>query len=139
MEGTRPAGTLRRSTDGGVTWADVPGLPTHDSGPLVLDPNFPQNAYFVSSGSVYRTVDHGQSWGVVSAAVRSVELAIPAGGAPHLYAAGDGILEFDIAVLPPTCDASPTTLCLQFGRFSARVGLEAEPSRSELPVPRPSP
>ena len=126
-EGTRPAGTLRRSTDGGTTWADVPGLPTHDSGPLVLDPNSPQAAYFVSSGSLYRTVDHGQSWGVIGSAVRSVELAIPAGGAPYLYAAGDGILEFDLALVPPTCDATPTTLCLQFGRFSAHVEWKQSP------------
>ena len=126
-EGTRPAGSLRCSADGGTTWADVPGLPTHDAGPFVLDPGSPQTGYFVSSGSLYRTIDHGQSWGVIGPAVRSTELAVPTGGAPLLYAAGDGILEYDLSILPPTCDASPTALCLQFGRFSARVDWKQSP------------
>ena len=46
----------------------------------------------------------------------------PGGESRYLYAAGYfGVLRYDLSLLPPHCDASPTTLCLQHGRFSATL------------------
>jgi photosystem II stability/assembly factor-like uncharacterized protein len=67
---------LFRTTDGGQTWNELPGLRTHESGPkwapgaggmglhtILLDPTNPQRMYIaISAAGVFRTDDGGQTW-----------------------------------------------------------------------------
>ena len=122
-----PAGALRHSIDGGATWSNVTGLPDRLPGPLLIDPNFPSVFYFEGYGDLYRSVDAGQTWAVMGPTPTYLEPAIAVGDPQYLYVAGDGVLRLDLSLLPPTCDATPTTLCLQYGRFSARVDWRQSP------------
>ncbi len=122
-----PAGALRHSIDGGATWSNVTGLPDRLPGPLLIDPNFPSVFYFEGYGDLYRSVDAGQTWAVMGPTPTYLEPAIAVGDPQYLYVAGDGVLRLDLSLLPPTCDATPTTLCLQYGRFSARVDWKQSP------------
>jgi len=128
IEGSIPEGSLRRTNDG-ATWDDVPGLPDHNAGSFLIDPNASNVLYYMANGSFYRSVDGGQAWAVVGPEAAAAELAIsPGGESRYLYAAGPyGVLRFDLSLLPPHCDATPTTLCLQFGRFSASLALTGGP------------
>ena len=128
LEGSIPQGSLRRTKDG-AAWADVPGLPDRNAGPFLIDPNASNVLYDMANGSFYRSVDGGEVWGVVGPEAAAAELAIsPGGESRYLYAAGDGgVLRYDLSLLPPHCDATPTTLCLQFGRFSASLDLTGGP------------
>ena len=130
-----PTGTLRRTRDGGATWTDVAGLPSTIPGPFVIDPNDANVLYSVTNGSLYRSIDGAESWSVMAPAVASGQLAVSGGDPQFLYSAGEGVLRFDLAVLPPHCDASPTTLCLQYGRFSATLRGTIGPIGPIPPVP----
>lgn len=129
-------GNLRRTRDGGATWTDMSGVPeVYGAGGFLIDPADPNIFYFEAAGSLYRSRDAGQSWGDLGSWPASGELAISAGGPRFLYAAGgDGVLRYDLSVLPPTCDATPTTLCLQFGHFSARVDWQQTPLGPSFPA-----
>ncbi len=122
FEGSVLGGTLRRTTDGGATWSDVAGLPKLRAGDFLIDPRDPSLFYFESSGSLFRSIDGGQTWGAIGPA-----MGIAACDSRYLYAISNGVLRYDLSLLPPTCEASSTTLCLQYGRFSARVDWQQSP------------
>ena len=127
--GSIPEGTLRRTNDG-ATWADVPGLPDHNAGPFLIDPNAPDHLYDMGNGSFYRSVDGGQDWAVVGPAMpgrrssRSPRAASRGTSTPPATAVSCATT---CRCLPPNCNATPTTLCLQYGRFSARVDWKQSP------------
>jgi photosystem II stability/assembly factor-like uncharacterized protein len=122
-----PTGTLRRTRDGGATWSDVAGLPSAYPGPFAIDPNDANILYSMTDGSLYRSIDGAESWSVLAPAPESIQLAISGGDPQYVYSAGEGVLRFDLAVLPPHCDASATTLCLQYGRFAVDVEWQQTP------------
>ena len=60
-----------RSTDGGVTWSPLPGLPAGPDFSIVLAPSDPSILYAFSDGTVfgrllYRSTDAGASWAPLS-------------------------------------------------------------------------
>jgi hypothetical protein len=127
-DGSIGFGGLRRTSDGGATWSDVAGLPDRHAGGFLIDPDAPDVFYFRANGSLYRSRDAGQSWSALGPAPPVGQLAISSDDPRHLYAVGDfGVWGLDLSLLPPTCDATPTTLCLQFGRFSAHVDWKQSP------------
>ncbi|SFB07234.1 hypothetical protein SAMN05216266_104179 [Amycolatopsis marina] len=76
---------LFRSVDGGQTWAELPGLRTHDSAPswqpgaggmclhtIVLDPRDPARMFVaISAAGVFRTDDAGKTWQPMNKGLRS--------------------------------------------------------------------
>lgn len=87
---------LRRSTDGGATWAVLPGAP-EEIAALAADPGRPGRVFAgLGSGGVRLSVDSGESWadagqGLPAAPVRA--LAVAAEAPDTIYAAveGDGL------------------------------------------------
>jgi photosystem II stability/assembly factor-like uncharacterized protein len=82
--GVEDAG-LFKSTDGGKSWAELPGLRTHKSGPdwapgaggmclhtIILDPARPDRIYAaISAAGAFRSDDAGQTWQPVNRGLRS--------------------------------------------------------------------
>ena len=76
-----------RSTDGGETWHELPGLRGHGTGPkwqpgaggmclhtILLDPSNPQRIYIaISAAGAFRTDDGGKTWKPIN---RGLQLAI---------------------------------------------------------------
>jgi photosystem II stability/assembly factor-like uncharacterized protein len=76
---------LFRTTDGGQTWNELPGLRTHASGPqwapgaggmglhtILLDPSDPRRMYIaISAAGVFRTDDGGETWKPANRGLRS--------------------------------------------------------------------
>ncbi|WP_116044158.1 WD40/YVTN/BNR-like repeat-containing protein [Amycolatopsis palatopharyngis] len=76
---------LFRSVDGGQSWAELPGLRTHDSAPswqpgaggmclhtIVLDPSDPARMFVaISAAGVFRTDDSGKTWQPMNKGLRS--------------------------------------------------------------------
>ncbi|MEE8518917.1 MAG: hypothetical protein V3S98_07315 [Dehalococcoidia bacterium] len=61
MWGSIEQGGLLKSTDGGVTWADKPGM-NDDVHRTVIDPNNPDRMYITGGGGLWITDDAGDSW-----------------------------------------------------------------------------
>jgi photosystem II stability/assembly factor-like uncharacterized protein len=82
---------LFRSLDGGHTWAELPGLRTHESGPswqpgagglclhtIVLDPSNSERMFTaISAAGVFRSDDTGQSWRAANRGLRSEGIPDP--------------------------------------------------------------
>ena len=82
--GVEDAG-LFRSTDGGQSWQELPGLRTHPSGPswqpgaggmclhtIILDPRQPGRMYAaISAAGAFRSDDAGETWKPVNRGLRS--------------------------------------------------------------------
>lgn len=82
---------LFRSTDGGASWRELPGLRGHGTGPkwqpgaagmglhtIVLDPTNPQRIYIaISAAGAFRTDDGGQSWKPINRGLTSPYLPEP--------------------------------------------------------------
>ncbi len=80
-----------RSTDGGQTWHELPGLRGHGSGSrwqpgagglclhtIVLDPTNPKRMYIaISAAGAFRTDDSGQTWRAINHGLRSEGIPDP--------------------------------------------------------------
>ena len=80
-----------RSTDGGTTWSEMPGLRGHGSGPrwqpgagglclhtILLDPKDPQRMFIaISAAGAFRTDDGGTSWKAINQGLRSQYIPDP--------------------------------------------------------------
>jgi photosystem II stability/assembly factor-like uncharacterized protein len=74
-----------RSTDGGISWHELPGLRGHGTGPkwqpgaggmclhtIVLDPSNPQRMWIaISAAGAFRTDDGGKTWKPINKGLRS--------------------------------------------------------------------
>ena len=82
-------GRLLRTTDGGVTWAPVPGAP---ASPQAVCFSSPRDGYVGGPGRIWRTTDGGATWSLAftepAAAGRAPAAGPLAGDAPELGCAG---------------------------------------------------
>jgi photosystem II stability/assembly factor-like uncharacterized protein len=86
-----------RSTDGGQTWAEFPGLRGHGSGPhwqpgaggmclhtIILDPRNPARIFIaISAAGAFRTDDGGATWRPINQGLRSETIPDPAAEVGH--------------------------------------------------------
>ncbi len=82
---------LFRSTDGGESWQELPGLRGHGTGPkwqpgaggmclhtVILDPTNPGRIYIaISAAGAFRTDDGGQTWKAINKGLRSPYIPDP--------------------------------------------------------------
>ena len=82
---------LFRSTDGGKTWKELPGLRGNDTGPswqpgaggmclhtIILDPKNPQRIYIaISAAGAFRTDDGGKTWKPINRGLKSQYIPDP--------------------------------------------------------------
>ncbi len=82
---------LFRSTDGGQTWKELPGLRNHGTGPewqpgagglclhtILLDPSNPDRIYIaISAAGAFRSDDGGESWKPINQGLRSEYIPDP--------------------------------------------------------------
>ena len=88
---------LFRSTDGGQSWQELPGLRTHDSAKvwqpgaggmclhtIVLDPERPDRMFIaISAAGVFRTDDAGKTWRPMNRGLRSEQIPNPTAEIGH--------------------------------------------------------
>ncbi len=88
---------LFRTTDGGATWHELPGLREHGSGSkwqpgagglclhtILLDPTRPQRMFIaISAAGAFRTDDGGQSWTAINQGLRSQYIPDPTAEVGH--------------------------------------------------------
>jgi photosystem II stability/assembly factor-like uncharacterized protein len=88
---------LFRSTDGGQTWKELPGLRGNDTGPrwqpgaggmclhtILLDPSDPQRIFIaISAAGAFRTDDTGKTWKPINHGLKSQFLPDPAAEVGH--------------------------------------------------------
>ena len=86
-----------RSTDGGGTWAELPGLRTDGSGnawspgagglclhTILIDPGDPRRMYVaISAAGAFRTEDGGETWDLATGGLRSEFLPDPEASVGH--------------------------------------------------------
>src|SRR5216684_4686865 len=94
--GVEDAG-LFRSTDGGQTWQELPGLRGHGSAPswqpgaggmclhtILLDPKEPRRIFIaISAAGVFRTDDAGKTWRPMNRGLRSENIPDPTAEVGH--------------------------------------------------------
>src|SRR3982074_625362 len=82
---------LFRSVDGGTSWAELPGLREHGSGPswqpgaggiclhtILLDPSNPQRMFIaISAAGAFRTDDGGTTWQAINQGLKSEGIPDP--------------------------------------------------------------
>jgi photosystem II stability/assembly factor-like uncharacterized protein len=82
---------LFRTTDGGRTWQELPGLRCHESGPcwqpgagglglhtILLDPSNPERIYIaISAAGAFRSDDAGRTWQPINRGLKSPYLPDP--------------------------------------------------------------
>ncbi len=88
---------LFRSTDGGASWKELPGLRTHESASrwspgagglglhtILLDPNNPDRIYIaISAAGVFRSDDAGQTWKPINRGLKSQYIPDPEAEVGH--------------------------------------------------------
>jgi hypothetical protein len=88
---------LFRSTDGGQTWQELPGLRGHGSGPhwqpgaggmclhtILLDPSDPKRIFIaISAAGAFRTDDGGKSWQPINRGLHSLYIPNPTAEVGH--------------------------------------------------------
>jgi photosystem II stability/assembly factor-like uncharacterized protein len=88
---------LFRSVDGGMSWAELPGLREHGSGPfwqpgaggmclhtILIDPGNPDRIFVaISAAGAFRTDDGGKTWRPINNGLRSDGLPDPAAEVGH--------------------------------------------------------
>jgi photosystem II stability/assembly factor-like uncharacterized protein len=88
---------LFRSTDGGQSWGELPGLRGHGSGPrwqpgagglclhtILLDPTNPQRMFIaISAAGAFRTGDGGVTWQAINQGLRSPYIPDPTAEVGH--------------------------------------------------------
>ena len=86
-----------RSTDGGTTWSEMPGLRAHGSGPrwqpgagglclhtILIDPSDAQRMFIaISAAGAFRTDDGGASWKAINQGLRSQHIPDPTAEVGH--------------------------------------------------------
>jgi photosystem II stability/assembly factor-like uncharacterized protein len=86
-----------RTTDGGRSWQELPGLRRHDSGPtwhpgaggmavhtILLDPADPRRMYIaISAAGAFRTDDAGRTWRPINRGLHSLYIPDPAAEVGH--------------------------------------------------------
>src|SRR3989475_840818 len=86
-----------RSTDGGQTWQELPGLRNHESAPswqpgaggmclhtILLDPSDPERIFIaISSAGTFRTDDAGKTWRPINKGLRSEQMPNPTAEVGH--------------------------------------------------------
>lgn len=121
-------GELLESTDSGDSWHPYgAGLPGGAFLRLLFDRASPETVYAATQGrGIFRSVDGGATWAPVGTGAPAdrptgvLDLALN-GEPQRLFAGTDhGVLAARPDLAPP-CLAGPATLCLQGGRFEARV------------------
>jgi BNR/Asp-box repeat len=94
--GVEDAGIFR-STDGGRSWQELPGLRTHSTGgewmpgaaglclhTIIIDPSDPRRMYVaISAAGAFRTEDGGETWHLATAGLRSGFLPNPEAAVGH--------------------------------------------------------
>jgi photosystem II stability/assembly factor-like uncharacterized protein len=119
-------GGLFKSTDGGVSWTPVSGLPVPRVFSLTLD-RASSTFYAGTNGGVFKSTDGGASWATMNQGLRNggVSAVTVAPGSPGtLYAGTIGSSVFQLG-LPRTCTATSEELCLAGGRFRVSVAWRA--------------
>ncbi|HWB66627.1 MAG TPA: hypothetical protein VG708_07360 [Mycobacteriales bacterium] len=88
---------LFRTNDGGHSWAELPGLRTHDSGPrwapgaggmclhtLLIDPSNAQRMYAaISAAGAFRSEDAGETWRPINQGLKSEGIPDPEAEVGH--------------------------------------------------------
>ena len=88
---------LFRSTDGGQTWQELPGLRGHGSGPrwqpgaggmclhtIIVDPSDPRRIFIaISAAGAFRTDDAGKTWRPINRGLRSEYIPDPTAEVGH--------------------------------------------------------
>ncbi len=88
---------LFRSSDGGQTWQELPGLRGHDSGPswqpgaggmclhtILLDPSHPERIFIaISAAGAFRTDDAGKTWKPINRGLHSQYIPNPTAEVGH--------------------------------------------------------
>jgi len=88
---------LFRSTDGGRSWHEIPGLREHGSGPawqpgaggmclhtIIVDPTNPRRMFVaISSAGAFRTDDGGETWKPINKGLRSEQIPNPTAEVGH--------------------------------------------------------
>jgi photosystem II stability/assembly factor-like uncharacterized protein len=88
---------LFRTTDGGTSWHELPGLRNHGSGPrwqpgaggmclhtILIDPNNAQRMYIaISAAGAFRTDDGGMTWRPINQGLRSEMIPDPDADVGH--------------------------------------------------------
>jgi hypothetical protein len=88
---------LFRSTDGGQTWKELPGLRGNDTGPrwqpgaggmclhtILLDPSNPKRIFIaISAAGAFRTDDAGKTWKPINRGLRSQHIPDPTAEVGH--------------------------------------------------------
>ena len=88
---------LFRSTDGGQTWNELPGLRGHGSGPswapgagglclhtILIDPARPERMFVaISAAGAFRTDDGGNTWQAINRGLKSEHIPDPAAEVGH--------------------------------------------------------
>jgi BNR/Asp-box repeat protein len=86
-----------RTTDGGQTWQELPGLRTHESGPLwqpgaggmclhtiIQDPSHPERIFIaISAAGAFRSDDAGKTWRPINRGLRSEQIPNPTAEVGH--------------------------------------------------------
>jgi hypothetical protein len=88
---------LFRTTDGGQTWKELPGLRRHGSGPrwqpgaggmclhtILLDPSRPERIFIaISAAGAFRSDDSGKSWRPINRGLKSEQIPEPTAEVGH--------------------------------------------------------
>jgi hypothetical protein len=88
---------LFQTTDGGATWAELPGLRAHGSGPkwqpgagglclhtILIDPTRPERMFIaISAAGAFRTDDGAKSWQPINQGLRSQHIPDPTAEVGH--------------------------------------------------------
>jgi hypothetical protein len=86
-----------RTTDGGASWEELPGLRAHGSGPqwapgagglclhtILLDPTRPERMFIaISAAGAFRTDDGARSWRAINRGLRSAHIPDPTAEVGH--------------------------------------------------------
>ena len=88
---------LFRTTDGGASWHELPGLRTHETGArwqpgaggmclhtIIVDPNDANRIYIaISAAGAFRSLDGGKSWQPINRGLRSEQIPDPTAEVGH--------------------------------------------------------